>query len=100
MRVLAMTLLFLCLSASAANAKRAACNNVLSRQADSEVGHLKTWRQIYRSFRLYSACDEGSIAEGYSEAVVRLLAAHWIQFSQLQNFAARDDAFRGFVLRH
>jgi hypothetical protein len=100
LKILAMTFLCLCVWVSAVCAELVGCNNALSRQADSEISHLKTWGQIYESFRMYSACNEGVIAEGFSDAAVQMLTRRWNQLGRLRTLAARDTHFRGFVFEH
>jgi hypothetical protein len=99
-RILAMTLLCLSMLASTIRAERPGCSNTLARRAESEIDHLKTWEQIYDWFTRYSACDEGTIAEGYSDVVVKMLAHEWDQLPHLRTLVADDSRFRGFVLRH
>jgi hypothetical protein len=67
---------------------------------EREVDTLKTWQQVYDSFKRYSACDDGVIAEGYSDAVVKILAHKWSEVPQLSILIAHDEQFRNFVLRH
>lgn len=67
----------------------------------SELPGLKSWRALHRSFQKYvPRCDDGFIAEGYTEAVVVLLARHWSSLHELAAVAKHDPAFRKFVLRH
>jgi len=69
-------------------------------KADSEIDSLKDWDAVYRSYRRFSQCDDGSVAEGYSNAVGQLLANHWSEFRRLQVLTRRDKGFERFVLRH
>lgn len=50
--------------------------------------------------RKYGHCDDGAIAEGFSEAVARLLVDRWPTLPALAKLAARDPALTQFVLRH
>jgi len=70
------------------------------KQAIDEVDHLKDWNALHRSFIRFSNCDDGAIAEGYSEAVGRLLALDWGRIGILAKLVASDDKFESFVLRH
>ncbi len=100
MKLIVMTILCAVALASAVRSETRGCSEGLAKQADSEIAALKTWEEIYESFRNYSACDEGVIAEGYSNAVVRMLADRWMQLSGFQTLASRDSGFREFVFRH
>jgi hypothetical protein len=96
-----MLALLLCAWGSAAYAGRLGCDNNLARQAENEVdNNLKSWRQMYESFKRYAPCDDGALWEAYSDSVVRILAERWEQLPHLQSFVARDARFRQFVLRH
>lgn len=76
------------------------CTNQQAMQAEENTDHLSNWSDLYQSFNRFSQCDDGSIAEGYSDAVGRLLADNWDQFSDLVRLAAREKSFQSFVLRH
>jgi hypothetical protein len=49
---------------------------------------------------LYQRCDDGAIAEAYSEALARLLVDHWSTLPRLADLAKRDSRFRRFVVAH
>lgn len=61
---------------------------------------LRSWSALYHSYKLYRQCDDGAIAEGYSESVARILVDHWETLPELSTFSRRDARFRRFVLRH
>ena len=65
----------------------------------AEADTLKTWQMIYDSFRRYRQCDDGALAEGYSESIVTTLANRWDQLPS-QALIAHDRSFRYFVFRH
>ena len=65
-------------------------------QADT----LRTWDTLYKSYKLYGKCDDGAIAEGYSESVARILVDHWNTLPRVANLVAKDARFRRFVLGH
>ena len=37
----------------------------------------ETWADLYRSFKRYAQCDDGAVAEAWSDFVATLLAEHW-----------------------
>jgi hypothetical protein len=86
--------------ASIACAQQHPCTHAEELRADKEAGTLRSWDSLYRSYKLYRQCDDGSIAEGYSESVVRILADHWSTLSRLATLSRRDARFRRFVLGH
>jgi hypothetical protein len=68
--------------------------------AEDSAARLTDWKQIYGAFERFSHCDDGAIAEGFTESVVHLLATHWETLPQVASFESRNAAFRNFVLRH
>jgi hypothetical protein len=59
------------------------CTREEAMQAADDTDHLDNWNAVYRSFKRFSQCDDGGIAEGYSDDVGKLLADHWDQFPRL-----------------
>lgn len=77
------------------------CTDAQETQAEKQVDLLKTWDQVYRSYKKFAPqCDDGAVAEGYSDAVGKLLANHWKQFPKLVKLAKGDKGFAQFVVRH
>jgi hypothetical protein len=87
-------------SASVACAQQRPCTDTEAFRAETQTDTLRSWDALYRSYKLYQQCDDGGLAEGYSEAVVRILADHWNTLSRLVTLSRRDARFRQFVLRH
>lgn len=98
--ILAMIVLLLSIWPRAVHAERPGCDNAMASRAEDEVDYLKTWGQMYDSFKRYAACDDGAIAEGYSEAVVKMLAERWNQLPTLRTLVDRDQRFGKFVFQH
>jgi hypothetical protein len=68
--------------------------------AETEAGTLKNWQDIYQSYKKYHQCDDGGIAEGYSDSITLLLAKHWESLKELKRHIAIDKGFLKFVLKH
>jgi hypothetical protein len=90
----------LAFSGSIACAQQHSCTDTEALRAETQVDTLRSWDSLYRSYKLYRQCDDGSIAEGYSESVVRILADHWGTRPRLAALSKRDARFRRFVLGH
>lgn len=88
------------LLANAGDASLRTCTRQEAIQAETDSSSLKTWRDIYRSFRLYHHCDDGAISDDYSSSVASLLADRWDQARDLNALARRDPEFLAFVLHH
>jgi hypothetical protein len=68
--------------------------------AETSRRHLRSWGAIHESSKRFGHCDDGYVGEGYSDAVVGMLAKHWAQLGDLSRIAGSDAAFRAFVLSH
>lgn len=69
-------------------------------RADEKVDTLDSWSAISDYYGAYGQCDDGSIAEGSSEAVARLLVDHWDTLPVLARLIDGDPPLEPFVLRH
>jgi hypothetical protein len=96
--VLGISLLML--SVCSGYAQDRPCNESEAQQAEIEAATFRTWDALYKSYKLHRHCDDGAIAEGYSESVARILVDHWKTLPQLAHLARNDQKFRRFVLRH
>lgn len=68
---------------------------------DKELPLLNSWQRIHASFtRNVPECDDGFFAEGYTEAVVKMLSVRWPSISELKALKSKDPKFFAFVLKH
>ncbi|WP_222889524.1 hypothetical protein [Enterobacter sp. C2] len=68
--------------------------------AEQAVDHLTSWQVMNDNFTRFHQCDEGSIAEGNSEAVIRLLVDKWETLPKLSVLTRQNAAFETWVLSH
>jgi hypothetical protein len=68
--------------------------------AEEEASTLKSWVEVFRSYKRYGQCDDAAIAEGYSDSVARLLSERWGSSGELNRLCSRNRGFEKFVLRH
>ena len=61
---------------------------------------LSSWTEVYNSFNLYGHCDDGAIAEAYSDAIAIRLAEHWSSVNELLRYTRVNRSFDDFVIRH
>jgi len=98
--VLSKTVLGLALLAGSAEATtQKVCTEAEIKEAQKEADQLSDWDSVYRSFKRFAHCDEGGIAEAYSDSVGRLLARDWKHVDVLLRLTS-DPAFEEFVIRH
>jgi len=76
------------------------CSKQEAIQAETEASTLQNWDSVYTSFQRFNHCDDGAIAEGYSEDVGRLLATQWDHFERLYELTRNDKEFQNFIIRH
>jgi hypothetical protein len=76
------------------------CSPKDAEAADAAVDSLNSWQTIQVWHRKYASCDDGSIAEGSSDAIAKLLVGKWDTLSTLAVLIARDPALQSFVIRH
>lgn len=80
---------------------RVNCSAVLYIQAEETlIAARERWDSLYRHQQVFGPCDDGGLAEGYSDAVVRLLAWRWGQIKNLAAISNSDPGFRRWVIQH
>jgi hypothetical protein len=99
MKLILASLLIL-LSVSCAVAAPNTCTSQKAMAAESDTDHLSSWPRVYESYRKYRDCDDGSIGEGYSDKICRLLAYKWDQAPVLNKLAHESRDFEKFVIKH
>jgi hypothetical protein len=85
-------------SAATANTS---CPTDMYRRADASlINAANAWGSLSKHQKVFGSCDDGALSEGYSDAVVRLLAYRWNQFDAFVDLSARNAAFRQWAIRH
>ena len=87
-------------SINAASGNDKKCTSDEAYRAETEADRLNTWEVLYQSYKRFSHCDDGAIAEGYSDSIGRLLADDWKDISSLVKLCRSDSNFEKFVARH
>lgn len=82
------------------NAVAAECTPKDAEAADLNVDNLSSWSEVNNYFSHYQQCDDGDIAEGSSEAVIRLLVDKWDTLSELGKLTSGDPEFKKWMLKH
>jgi len=76
------------------------CTTAQANRAEFETTRLHTWDALHKWYLTYRRCDDGSIGEGISEDVARLLVDHWKTLTRLDDLASEDARFKRFVIKH
>ena len=78
-----------------------ACSIDMYKRADASIVTAAAgWRSLLGHWKTFASCDDGALAEGYSDAVVTLLANRWDQFDVFVALSERNPAFRRWAIRH
>jgi hypothetical protein len=90
----------LAINGFAQQSTKRACTQQEANQADTEIDFLKDWDHLHHWYQKFQQCDDGALAEGYSDAVAKLLADDWNHFTRLLSLTRSDKQFQQFVLKH
>jgi hypothetical protein len=85
----------------AAGFPQTACSPEMYERADAALAKAAgDWRSLLVHQKTFASCDDGGLAEGYSDAVVNLLARHWDHLDVFVNLAEQNPSFRRWAIRH
>jgi hypothetical protein len=76
------------------------CTREEAISAEDIAVRLTNWKETHSAFERFSHCDDGAIAEGFTDSIVHLLTKHWKTLHQAAAIERKDPAFRDFILRH
>ena len=85
---------------STAMAQSACSMNMYMRADASLVSAAGAWGSLFKHWKTFHSCDDGGLAEGYSDAVVVLLAHRSGQFDVFASLTERNPAFRRWAIEH
>jgi hypothetical protein len=77
-----------------------ACSRSQANAAQTATSDLDNWTKVYLFFSKFGGCDDGGIADGVSEAIVRLMSDKWTELPLFADAAKEHPGFRKFVLSH
>jgi len=76
------------------------CTREEAMAAERVAAQLSRWNDIFDTYHRYSHCDDGAIAEGFTDSIARLLASKWDSLPEMAAIADKNPGFKAFVLRH
>lgn len=76
------------------------CTELQAVAAESVVDYVESWKKLHGAYKEFGHCDDGSVAEGFSSIVARLMTGHWEGIGAFRILAEKDSGFKFFVLRH
>ncbi|MBL0010384.1 MAG: hypothetical protein IPP22_03890 [Nitrosomonas sp.] len=84
----------------AALADKWICTEEEARSAEVIVATIGSWAELYQQFERYAHCDDGAIAEGFSESISLLLAEQWTDIPQVSAILIPNPTFQRFIIEH
>jgi hypothetical protein len=96
MRCAFVVLLLSCCSAALADD----CTRTDAQIAGTVTDYLDSWKNVAIAFKEFAKCDDGEVAEGFSDKISRLLADHWQRLPELVQLAAKSPGLEAFVVKH
>jgi len=76
------------------------CSMQLAAEAETVAARASSWNQLQEHFSRFAACDDGAIAEGFSDSATRLLADDWARIGDYDRLVANMPMFEAFVMKH
>lgn len=58
------------------------------------------WSDFYDAYKKWAICDDGDIAEGFSDSAVKLFANHLDAIGDFIKLIGQDNDFRYFAIKH
>ena len=74
--------------------------DMYERAESSLVDVVGSWPSLLKHHTTFASCDDGALAEGYSDAVVTMFAMRWDQFRVFVTLSRRHPAFRSWAIGH
>ncbi|NKB36231.1 MAG: hypothetical protein GKR93_03560 [Gammaproteobacteria bacterium] len=75
------------------------CTSIQAYAAESVSGYLSSREETYYAYVEFGHCDDGAIAEGFSEKITLLWAENWESISEMHNYFEMSAEFESFVLK-
>jgi len=94
---LCMVLLTMAFAAGAFAQKPCSANDAAT--AEKVVDRVVNWDQLYKAFQDYRHCDQGPVADVYTDALMRCLV-EWKQVDALAGTMQKDKDYHDFIFRH
>jgi hypothetical protein len=77
------------------------CTAAMYGRAQSSLADVAgSWPLLLKHERTFATCDDGALAEGYSDAVVTNFAKRWDQFDLFVTLSTRHPAFGRWAIQH
>lgn len=85
--------------AFAAHAQDKPCSATDSTAAGKAIDRVVTWPQMLKAWQDYRHCDSGSVAEVFTDALMRMMV-EWKSPALLADAMAQNPEYAAFIARH
>jgi hypothetical protein len=75
------------------------CSPADAAVAEKAIDRVVTWGNLHKAYQDYKHCDKGAVAEGYTEALLRL-TVEWKNVNAFADAVNKDAGFKDFVRTH
>ena len=76
------------------------CTKKQEREIEAKAAYFKTWDEVYSAWEAFRQCDDGAIAEGFSESITMILSTQWTEKGKLINLIEKHPNFEKFIIKH
>jgi hypothetical protein len=76
------------------------CTNEQARKSETIAAYLKTWDEVFGAWKDFKHCDDGAIAEGFSDSVTKILSEKWTENGHLIELIESNPQFEKFIVVH
>ncbi len=84
---------------AAAHAADKPCSKSDTANAEKAIERVLNWAQLQKVFQDYRHCDAGTVADGYTDAVMRMMV-DWKNMDALAAAMKKDPEYKEFIYAH
>lgn len=75
------------------------CSKADAANAQKAIDSVVTWPQLHKAWADYRQCDQGEIADLYTDALLRLTVS-WKNVDAFSTAVQKDPQYKAFVYQH
>jgi hypothetical protein len=75
------------------------CSQADTMAAEKAIERIVTWQNLQKAWHDYRHCDKGTVEEGFTDALMRLMVG-WKNVDVIAGAMAKDAEFKAFVQKH
>ncbi|NTW50530.1 MAG: hypothetical protein HGB19_12530 [Chlorobiales bacterium] len=75
------------------------CTQMEAFAAETVIGYLDSWKEIYNAFKSFGHCDDAAIAEGFDDVISIQWGEHWNNVYEMIKYTEENNNFKTFVYK-